>query len=121
MARRKTAQGATSSSAAAAPAAPAGADQQPPAQQQQRLQQPGVRAALAVGALLAAAAAVLLYSTAPRLPLEAADELHLLHEDPSPHSCAAPQPLVCSHGGDITAAPANTLEAYAAALDDGVR
>lgn len=48
-------------------------------------------------------------------------ELHALHHEPSEAFCAADPPLVCAHGGDSSdGAPPNTLEAFQAALQQGV-
>lgn len=52
-------------------------------------------------------------------PHDTQQELHQLHNEPSPHSCALPPPLLCAHGGDASAAPPNTLEALSAALAGG--
>lgn len=50
-----------------------------------------------------------------------AQELHALHHEPSDEFCAAGPPLVCAHGGDTSGgAPANSLEAFQAALQRGV-
>ncbi|PRW33921.1 glycerophosphodiester phosphodiesterase GDPD4 isoform X1 [Chlorella sorokiniana] len=50
-----------------------------------------------------------------------AQELHALHHQPSEDFCAAEPPLVCAHGGDSSdGAPRNTLEAFQAALQQGV-
>ncbi len=74
---------------------------------------------LALAALTAALTALLLPSAAPP-SLDAAHEVHTLHHDPSPHFCAlSRRPLVCAHGGDAEAHPANTLPAFAAALAAG--
>jgi hypothetical protein len=52
--------------------------------------------------------------------LGSAAEVQALHAAPSQRFCgrAAP-PLVCAHGGDTSAAPPNTAEAFQAALDAG--
>ncbi|KAI7843450.1 hypothetical protein COHA_002928 [Chlorella ohadii] len=50
-----------------------------------------------------------------------AQHLHALHHNPSDEFCAAEPPLVCAHGGDSSGgAPVNTLEAFEAALQQGV-